>query len=697
MKNILRRISLWQKFAFLGLIAAVIATIPLFQVVTYKNAELAVAQAEDAGLDPVRTLVSLQKNLQAHRGLAAMVLSGNTAVDTERRARQADVNTQFAALDKQLTTLGYTKAADPAKAMKTGWDQLSQKVDARAINAKDSFEAHTALVEQNIAVIEMVADASGLSLDPVAESYYVMTAVVDHLPRLAEAIEVLHTGGIDALTSKDATPTTRANLIHMSHAVHVAQGRSINQLTKAGEIDVGVAKALEASAKAAEKTADALHETGEDIAASGGATVDAATFAKLGQSASDAQYLAMAAATEVLEKLLHDRIAATSDARTVLLAEMGVLMLLAAGLAFAIVRSVTRPLAQAVDAANAVADGDLSYRIDTSGSDEAAQLLKRFAQMQTNLQQRQQEDAARMAETAAQAEAAQQVAGEIGDAVDAANQGDFSRRIATGDKDAFHAGLCNKFNELVETVSKTIREVRVAADHLGAASAQVSQTSQSLSQGASQQAASVEETTASLQEIAASVKQNADSATVTDGIATKAAEAGHGRWRRPSAQDGGGDEVHRHQDLHHRRHRLPDQPAGAERRHRGRTRRRTRQGLRRGGRRGAQAGRAQPGRGAGDRQPGHQLGPAGRRCRHAAGRHGAVDPEDRRTGAGDRRCQWRAERRRGPDHRRDEPPVVVGPADRQCIRRALGHRRGTVGPGRTAAGVDGLLPASGRR
>jgi hypothetical protein len=111
-------------------------------------------------MDPVRTLVALQKNLQAHRGLSAMVLSGNTA-GRHRTARsaQADVNTAIRRAGQALTTLGYSKAADPAKAMKTGWDQLSQKVDARSINAKDSFEAHTALVEQNIAVIEMVADA----------------------------------------------------------------------------------------------------------------------------------------------------------------------------------------------------------------------------------------------------------------------------------------------------------------------------------------------------------------------------------------------------------------------------------------------------------------------------------------------------------------------------------------------------------
>jgi methyl-accepting chemotaxis protein len=66
-------------------------------------------------------------------------------------------------------------------------------------------------------------------------------------------------------------------------------------------------------------------------------------------------------------------------------------------------------------------------------------------------------------------------------------------------------------------------EVRSAAQQLSSASEQVSQTSQSLAHSASQQAASVEETTASLHEISASVRQNADSATVTDGIATQAA------------------------------------------------------------------------------------------------------------------------------------------------------------------------------
>ena len=164
MLNILRRLKLWQKFAALGAIGAVMCAIPLTQVVQYKQADLAVARSEEVGLEPVRTLLTLQKHLQAHRGLAGMVLAGNATADGERRARQADVDSQIASLDKQLAGPTYAGTVDPVKALKTGWKTLSQKVESRSISARDSFEAHTALVDQTIAVIELVADASGLSL-----------------------------------------------------------------------------------------------------------------------------------------------------------------------------------------------------------------------------------------------------------------------------------------------------------------------------------------------------------------------------------------------------------------------------------------------------------------------------------------------------------------------------------------------------
>jgi methyl-accepting chemotaxis protein len=104
-------------------------------------------------------------------------------------------------------------------------------------------------------------------------------------------------------------------------------------------------------------------------------------------------------------------------------------------------------------------------------------------------------------------------------------------RVAAGDltqrMDGEHAGIFGQLqgdlNRMVDQLVDTISQVTSAAQALTSAANQVSSTSQSLSQGASEQAASVEQTSASLQEMAASVRQNAENANVTDGMATKAA------------------------------------------------------------------------------------------------------------------------------------------------------------------------------
>ena len=118
----------------------------------------------------------------------------------------------------------------------------------------------------------------------------------------------------------------------------------------------------------------------------------------------------------------------------------------------------------------------------------------------------------------------------ISDMVNGATQGDLSQRMDVAGKTGFFKLLSEKFNELIDTVSKTIVEVQQAAVQLSTASSQVSDTSQSLSQSASSQAAGVEQTSASLHEMAASIKQNSDNANVTDSMATKASK---------EAQEGG--------------------------------------------------------------------------------------------------------------------------------------------------------------
>ena len=530
MKNILRAMKLWQKFAALGAIGAVMCAVPLLKVVHYKNDELAVARAEADGLDPLRVAVALQLSLQTHRGLASMTLNGKAAAEAERSKRAAEVDAATDKLGAALTAAGYTQAATEAAAFKAAWGKLSQGVRERGLDSMASYEQHKTLIDQNLRVIELTADAAGLSLDPVAETYFLVTALTDHLPRLAEATGSVRGKGSSLLTGKDIAASDRVAIDYDIAKAQYLRGRAADQIAKAADISPAIKQAM-AGVAGADAAADRFFKLArEQLVASAKATVGVDEFRKIGTTAVEAQYRSIADAGTALEGLLKSRIHDTESERAGLLALLGGLWAVALALGVAITRSVTRPLAHAVAVANAVAEGDLAAAIDDRGSDEAAQLLKRFSQMKANLQQRKLEDDRRLAATEAAGQAAARVTEEIGAAVDGATEGDFTRRIPLEGKEAFHAELCGKFNQLIDTVSGTIREVRGAARELGAASSQVSQTSQSLSQSASQQAASVEQTTASLQEMAASVKGNAESATVTDGIATQAAR---------QAQDGG--------------------------------------------------------------------------------------------------------------------------------------------------------------
>lgn len=86
------------------------------------------------------------------------------------------------------------------------------------------------------------------------------------------------------------------------------------------------------------------------------------------------------------------------------------------------------------------------------------------------------------------------------------------------------ASLLASVARMREQLAQVITDVSSSADALSSASEEVSSTAQSLAQGASEQAASVEETSASMEEMSASIAQNNQNASITDGMAQKAAQ-----------------------------------------------------------------------------------------------------------------------------------------------------------------------------
>jgi methyl-accepting chemotaxis protein len=185
-----------------------------------------------------------------------------------------------------------------------------------------------------------------------------------------------------------------------------------------------------------------------------------------------------------------------SGARNGILIGLFAAFVVAVSISLFVIRSITRPLASAVEVVHLVAKGELPDDVDVSSRDELGQMLTALNIMTGNLKK------------------AAKIAVSI-------SEGDLTvEATALSEKDVL--GRAQK--KMLENLRRTVLEVTEAAGSVASGSEQMSATAQQLSQGATEQASSAEECTSSMEEMGASVQQNADNAKQTDKIATKAAE-----------------------------------------------------------------------------------------------------------------------------------------------------------------------------
>jgi len=172
-------------------------------------------------------------------------------------------------------------------------------------------------------------------------------------------------------------------------------------------------------------------------------------------------------------------------------------LLLATLFGYFIMRSVTRPLAEAEAATDRLARGDVAQEVGYASRDEVGQLADSLRTL--------------IGSTREMAMMADRVA-----------SGDLDvELVPRGDGDVLVIALAS----MVARLQEVVVDVRGAADHVAAGSQQLSSAAEELSEGATEQAASIEEVSSSIEEMSANLRQSADNATQTEGIAVKSAAA----------------------------------------------------------------------------------------------------------------------------------------------------------------------------
>ncbi|MGB6009260.1 methyl-accepting chemotaxis protein [Castellaniella sp.] len=464
----LNRLRLWQKFAILAAIGAVLVALPSLLYLNESGRIIRASEWEVQGLAPLRQNLKVLRLTQQHRGLSVLALNGDTAARAKREAKQDETEQAMDALSQALQQGDTQDAALDAawQEARDTWSRLKTQLRQGRLSASDSFAIHTRLNAELLRTESLLLQHYGLRFDPDAQGYYLINAALDQAPVLTELFGQTRALGAGLLTRRSATPEERIEIRVLLERAQEHYDSLTHALDNAARLDPRLKSALEDAGNAA------LVSAGQAIALAQSQLIQAQTpdfsasdYFTTFTAAVDAQFQLNEVALAQLDQLLDDRIQRLVRDRYLLGGGILLLCLAAAWVNWRITRALLRQLG-----------GEPGY---------AASILQHIA------------------------------AGDLAVPI----------RLHDGDR----SSLLFAMRDMRDQLAAIVGNVRSGANAIATASAQISAGNLDLSARTEQQASSLTETAATTEQITATVRQNADHAQRANQLAAVAARtAGDG-------------------------------------------------------------------------------------------------------------------------------------------------------------------------
>jgi methyl-accepting chemotaxis protein len=386
---LLHRLSLSTKFLVLGLIALIMVIVPSG---LYFEKAMSEADATEREAIATSALVALNATVQftqTHRGLAAGALGGNETLAQRRPAMKEKVMRNMDVLEFELKRIGAsTKATAMLSDVRQGWTALEQGVGSKQFMPAESTRLHTQLIASILVLNEELLTEFGLSLDPSADSFFLIQASLVSMPNLGENLGIMRAQGTEFLAQNALSPEGRATLAGLSKRVRELQGEMFRNLKRATEQNKAMNSVLASKADATRVTVDkALALADSALIAAKEINHPPAEYFDEFTRTIDGLYEFNAQAMNSLTSALEARSSRLLQVKLMVLVVLILCLLGAIFLAMAFIRSITEPVREAVVVAKAVADGDLSVVVPVRGSNELGQLMTALSDMRDHLSQ----------------------------------------------------------------------------------------------------------------------------------------------------------------------------------------------------------------------------------------------------------------------------------------------------------------------
>ena len=376
--RLFRSISFPAKAVCIALAFMVPLVVLLYFWVSSILASIDTTRSERDGVRYARPLLELVPLAQARRRAYS-----NGAADAAEL--QAKVKTAFDAVAAQQTLLGQTLALEqPYAALRQAHDALLQSPTGS--NPDATFMAHADYIRAAMQLLREVADGSGLTLDPEADTYHLQNIALLRGPRMAENVARLRGMGAMALATKDTKDlsTSRRDLMTQWLAVQSFIDEDVVNsfeavVTATPEVDKLVNMKELQAAEAAFKQAVAQQVLGAQLEG------DAASYLALGNAAVDKAGQLNSKLLNRLDEQLEARIERLQRLMGLKLAMTLFFVALAGYLMLAFYRVMMGGLHEVGGHLKEITKGNLTTRPMPWGRDEAAQLMVTMGDMQDSL------------------------------------------------------------------------------------------------------------------------------------------------------------------------------------------------------------------------------------------------------------------------------------------------------------------------
>ena len=385
--SILHRLGLLQKFMILGTIGLMMSALPTYLYVSDSLRSIAAARHESVGAVPALVVNKVVQLMQVHRGLSAGMLGGDEALAARRPAARDALEKAMAEVAASFAAAQVPAAQNSAwtQAQQT-WKTLEQAVAARSLQTAQSTAQHTQLIASIMLINEGLLHAYGLQTDPDTDTNALIQASLVHAPMLGEKLGVLRAQGSGFLGRGELPPQDKGQLVVLRQRVTELQAETLRSFDRALERNPQFRQSM------GSKTQEIQGLITQSLQLLESEVINATEFKLPAKDYFDhftrtieALYALNAQAAGNLTQALDNRVSNLQQSLLWVAVALVATLSLTTGVALVFVRSMTQPLAQAVQLSRAVAQGDLSGGPIAHGTNEVGQLLEALLQMRRQL------------------------------------------------------------------------------------------------------------------------------------------------------------------------------------------------------------------------------------------------------------------------------------------------------------------------